>query len=186
LSQRHRACYGPLARRPQTLIERVLPPLIRDNCFCRSARIIDAAQPQIALRQWVLTFPFSWRPRLAPDGALLGQLTRIFVDMVQAFYTRPAEQEGALGAKWADLLMRTFAVEVLECPRCQGGMRLLAMITEPASIARYLAATGEAAEVPHRSPGRGPPYWKSQVLRRRVLGDEDGGGGQGSAGAEGA
>jgi len=50
------------------------------------------------------------------------------------------------------------------------------MVTEPASIARYLAATGEATEVPRRSPGRGPPYWKSQVLRRRVLGDEDRGG----------
>jgi hypothetical protein len=33
------------------LIERVLPP-------------------QSGLRQWVLTFPFSWRRRLAQDGAL--------------------------------------------------------------------------------------------------------------------
>jgi hypothetical protein len=37
------------------------------------------------LRQWVLTFPFSWRRRLAQDGALLGRLTRIFVETVQAF-----------------------------------------------------------------------------------------------------
>jgi hypothetical protein len=51
-------------------------------------------------------------------------------------------------------------------------MRLLAVIKEPASIARTLAAMGEASEVPRRSPGRGPPYWKSQVLRRQVLGDE--------------
>jgi hypothetical protein len=28
-------------------------------------------------------------------------------------------------------------------------------------------------EVPRRSPGRGPPYWKSRVLRRQALGDED-------------
>jgi hypothetical protein len=32
------------------------------------------------LRQWVLTFPFSWRRRLAQDGAFLGALGRIFVD----------------------------------------------------------------------------------------------------------
>jgi hypothetical protein len=51
-------------------------------------------------------------------------------------------------------------------------MRLLAVIKEPASIARTLAAVGEASEVPRRSPGRGPPYWKSQVLRRQVLEDE--------------
>jgi hypothetical protein len=37
-------------------------------------------------------------------------------------------------------------------------MKLLALVKDPKSIARYLAAAGEAAEVPQRSPGRGPPY----------------------------
>jgi len=37
------------------------------------------------------------------------------------------------------------------------------------------AAAGEPTEVPLRSPKRGPPYWQSRVLRRQVLGDEDGG-----------
>ena len=31
-------------------------------------------------------------------------------------------------------------------------MRLLAMITQPASAGRFLAAIGEATEVPRRSP----------------------------------
>jgi hypothetical protein len=52
-------------------------------------------------------------------------------------------------------------------------MRLLAVIKESASVARYLAGVGEATEVKHRSPGRGPPYWKSRVLRRHALGDEE-------------
>jgi hypothetical protein len=53
-------------------------------------------------------------------------------------------------------------------------MRLLAMVTDPASIARYLAAAiGEATEVLPRSPNRGPPYWKSRVLRRQATDDED-------------
>ena len=47
------------------------------------------------------------------------------------------------------------------------------MLTQPASAARFLAATGEATEVPSRSPSRGPPYWKSSVLRRQILGGED-------------
>ena len=47
------------------------------------------------------------------------------------------------------------------------------MIKEPASIARHLAALGQATEVSRRYPGRGPPYWKSRVLRRQVLGDEE-------------
>jgi len=53
-------------------------------------------------------------------------------------------------------------------------MRLLAMVEEPANVARFLAAMGEATEVPRRSPPRGPPFWKSRVLRRQALGDEDG------------
>ena len=55
-------------------------------------------------------------------------------------------------------------------------MKLLALVKGPASIARYLATVGEATEVPQRSPGRGPPYWKSRVLRLEVLGDQDEGG----------
>ena len=60
------------------------------------------------------------------------------------------------------------------------------MIKEPASIARTLAAVGEASEVPRRSPGRGPPYWKSQVLRRQVLEDEQDCGSPGDGAAEAA
>jgi len=67
---------------------------------------------------------------------------------------------------------RTFAVDVLVCPSCQGRMRLLAVVKNPVSIARYLAATSELTEVPGRSLPRAPPYWKSQVLRRQALGDE--------------
>ena len=46
------------------------------------------------------------------------------------------------------------------------------MVGEPANVARTVAAVGEATELPPRSPGRGPPYWKSRVLRRQALGVE--------------
>ena len=71
------------------------------------------------------------------------------------------------------MLARTFAVDVLACPKCHGRMRLLAMVEDSANVARFLAAVGEATEVPRRSPGRGPPYWKSRVLRRQALGEKD-------------
>ena len=57
-------------------------------------------------------------------------------------------------------------------------MRLLALVKSPASVARYLATVGEAAEAPRRSPLRGQT-WKSRVLRRQVLGDEGEGEGHG-------
>ena len=86
---------------------------------------------------------------------------------------------------WAELLKRTFGLDALVCPSCQGRMKLLAVVKNPAGIARYLAAAGELTEVPSRSPGRGPPYWKSRVLRRQALGDE-GDGDHGSKGDEAA
>ena len=54
----------------------------------------------------------------------------------------------------AEILRRTFAIDVLECPACKGRMKLVAMVTAPKSVARYLAAL---AEVPGRSPSRRPP-----------------------------
>ena len=47
-----------------------------------AANLIELVLPEVALRQWVLTFPFAWRCRLAHDGALLRVLTRIFVETV--------------------------------------------------------------------------------------------------------
>jgi len=71
---------------------------------------------------------------------------------------------------WAELLKRTFGIDVLVCPKCRGRMKLVAMLTEPKSITRYLAALGENTDVPVRSPSRGPPYWKSTVLRQKAEG----------------
>jgi hypothetical protein len=87
---------------------------------------------------------------------------------------------------WAELLQRTFSVDVRTCPSCQGRMRLLAVVKNPAGIARYLAATGELTEVPSRAPGRGPPYWKSQVLRRLAVRDDGHGSDHSSKGDEAA
>jgi hypothetical protein len=67
---------------------------------------------------------------------------------------------------WAELLKRTFGVDVLECPTCKGRMKLLAVVTEPKSIERILRHLGEPTEPPKRAPARGPPFWKSSVLRR--------------------
>jgi hypothetical protein len=65
-----------------------------------AADLIERAlAPESGLRQWVLTFPFSWRRRLAQDAGLLGRLTRIVVETVLRFYAARAAQEGRLGAK---------------------------------------------------------------------------------------
>ena len=72
---------------------------------------------------------------------------------------------------WAELLRRTFAIDALECPKCKARMQLLAVVTHPRHVRRFLATLGEPTEPPARAANRGPPYWQSTVLRRSTLGD---------------
>ena len=59
--------------------------------------------------------------------------------------------------KWAVLLARVFRVDVDKCPRCSGKMKIVAALTDPASIRQYLKGTGQCADVPGLSPARAPP-----------------------------
>jgi hypothetical protein len=72
---------------------------------------------------------------------------------------------------WAELLKRTFDIDV-RCPRCEAPMKLVAIVTAPASVKRVLRHLGEDTDPPPRAPARGPPYWKSRVLRRSERDEE--------------
>jgi Putative transposase len=140
------------------------------SLLCRLARSVPPPRLHTIRYAGVLAAASPWRSRLAPQA----------LAQAPAASDEPGRPDLAGGYRpWAQLLARTFAVDVLACPTCQGRMKLLALVEDPASIARTLAAAGEATEVPRRSPGRGPPYWKSRVLRRQVLGEEEDCGGRG-------
>jgi len=57
------------------------------------------------------------------------------------------------------LLARLFETFPLDCPRCGGEMRLLAFVTDGASIDRILTHIGESTQAPTAKPARGPPDW---------------------------
>ena len=65
--------------------------------------------------------------------------------------------------RWAQLIRRIYEADPLVCPRCGGGMRIIAFITEPRviqKILRHLAATGVDARSP---PGADPSSRKRTV-----------------------
>src|SRR5262249_20329560 len=66
------------------------PSCLGRRMCATAAELTVHVLPEVALRQWVLTFPFAWRARLAHDGALLSALTKRFVGEVLAFYARRA------------------------------------------------------------------------------------------------
>jgi len=49
---------------------------------------------------------------------------------------------------WAQLMRRVFAIDVLQCPRCQGRMRILAGIHPPEAIRKILDCLGLASRPP--------------------------------------
>jgi hypothetical protein len=59
---------------------------------------------------------------------------------------------------WADLLRRTFEIDVLACTECGGRLRLLATIEDAAVVRRILSHLGIAADCPEALPARSPPW----------------------------
>jgi len=47
-------------------------------------------------------------------------------------------------------------------------MKLRALLTAPESVTRFLRRIGEPTEPPPIAPARGPPFYKSPVLRRKL------------------
>lgn len=135
------------------------------SLLCRLATSVPPPRHHTVKYAGVLAPASSWRARIAPKPTAPTQVEADDDDAPRhpgrASRYRP----------WAELLQRTFAIDVLECPKCKGRMRLLAMVTERAAVRRFLAKRGELVDVPERSPSRGPPYWKSTVLRRKAMGD---------------
>ncbi len=73
---------------------------------------------------------------------------------------------------WAELLKRTFAIDVETCSQCSGRMKLIALVTKPSSVARFLRRLGESTEPPTMAPARDPPYYRTRAVRR-TLGELD-------------
>ena len=68
---------------------------------------------------------------------------------------------------WHELMRRCLQIDVETCGRCGGKMRLVALIKDAETTARYLRHLGLPTDVPPLALARGPPFWQSTVLRRR-------------------
>ena len=52
--------------------------------------------------------------------------------------------------------MRTHGIDALECPKCHGGMRPIATITDPDAVSKILAHLGLPTEPRPRARARDP------------------------------
>ena len=114
--------------------------------MCRLATSVPPPRRHTIKYAGVVAPASGWRSRLAPQA----------LPKAPADSDEPDRPKRAGGYRpWAELLARSFAVDVLACPTCHGRMKLLAMLKDSTNVARYLAAAGEATEAPRRSPDRG-------------------------------
>jgi len=68
---------------------------------------------------------------------------------------------------WAELMKRTFAIDVEKCNRCSGRMKLRALVTDPRGARRMAIYLADPSEIPPRAPARDPPFFKTRAVRRR-------------------
>jgi hypothetical protein len=85
--------------------------------------------------------------RLAPNVLSVKHWDRLLGGVLYAVSPR---------VDWASLLRRSFSIDVLQCPKCQGRLRVGAVITERESITRILAYVGLPTEPPPLARARDP------------------------------
>ena len=63
--------------------------------------------------------------------------------------------------RWAELMRRVFEKDVLQCPRCDGRLKLIATIVEGKVIRKILESIGLPGRPPPLAPARGP--WQQDL-----------------------
>ena len=68
-----------------------------------AARLVDDVLPRVPVRQWVLSFPYEIRYRLAYDGEWVSAVLAVFLRVVGRWYRRQAQAMGHDRARWGSV-----------------------------------------------------------------------------------
>jgi len=96
----------------------------------------------------------------APNAKLRSEVVprKALVDPIRVDQPEvPAPQTRQRRLDWAALLRRVFAVDVLQCPRCDGRMKIVAFITDSTVAQRILSHLHLPVHDPAPRPARAPP-----------------------------
>ncbi len=125
----------------------------------RLAVITPRPRVNLVLYYGVLAPRAAWRAAIVGDRAATargGANASPEDGVAGARSERPCWTDPA-ARSWAALMRRAFGFDVLACPRCGHGMRLIALIEQAEVIRRILRHLGEPTEVPAPAPARAPP-----------------------------
>ena len=134
------------------------------SLMCRLAAAVPAPGFNTVRYGGVLAAGARWRASVIPQPPARNDLNH---DAEREPEPEPtASPRRSRWRPWVELLKPSFDIDLL-CPRCHNAMKLKSFITSSRSLQPLLATLGEPTDVQGKAPARGPPYFESQVLRRR-------------------
>jgi hypothetical protein len=120
--------------------------------LARLAVLVPRPRVNVLLYHGVLAPRAAWRQEVVP---------RVRVPTADATPDQSSSASSGAratrGWRWADLMRRVFAVDVLACSRCGGRLRLVATLEASETTARILRHLHQPTEVPQPVPARAPP-----------------------------
>jgi len=137
------------------------------SLLCRLAAAVPPPRLHTVRYSGVLAAASKWRSQVIPQPL-------VPAPSPEATTNKTPEKPGGTSSHrcqyrpFIELLARTFSIDVTVCPSCGGRMRLVALVKDASSIARFLRNLGEPTEPPPMAPARGPPYARSRVQRRQT------------------
>jgi hypothetical protein len=127
--------------------------------LARLAVLVPRPRVNLILYYGVLGARAAWRPEVVPRPPSDQNPTGDPADEACATATPGTARARARGQCWAALMTRTFGFDVLDCPRCGGRLRLIALIEEAAVIGRILGHLGLPTDLLIVRPARAPPLF---------------------------
>ena len=133
----------------------------------RLAVLVPRPRVNLILYSGVLAARAAWRPEIVP-GSERGETGHESAGGPDAPEATP--RGTPRGYRWAELLWRTFGIDVLACPRCGGRLVLIALIERSDVITRLLGHLRLPSELPRPAPARSrgqaaglDPMWADDV-----------------------
>ena len=123
----------------------------------RLAVLVPRPRINLLLYHGVLGPRATWRAEIVRRGTPAGEGETVVAEATGAQAGQADTPGAARGQCWAELMRRTFGVDVLACPRCGGRLRLIALIEEAAAIERILRHLGLPTTIRAARPARAPP-----------------------------
>jgi len=134
------------------------------------AALVPAPKAHLVRYSGLLAPAAKWRSRIVPESAIESPALTDTASAPEAAASRPdsaaasvetthglaslqsAPHEHGRNYTWAEMMKRVFEIEVLECPRCLGRMRIVAAIHPPDATRKILACLGLPSRAPPVAP----------------------------------